>query len=195
MPDVELTEAEIADLRVWGEDLSQRVNALHEPRYVALAFASPLEGELRFTMQTWIDLEAVRSPLLRGENLTTREQVYFAGRAFGLEITENTVTAEEAGRCLEAMREAIEAGFAMSLKMNPPKGSELGDGQGFGNWLPIHACLVKECGLDPEAALRMNVGRAFALLAAVRHNQGWDVGGKTYALRDAVGNDDAEQFP
>ena len=55
---------------------------------------------------------------------------------------------------------------------------------GFGAWAPIWACLVTQCGLDPERALAMRVDRAQVLIATHRRNQGWQVAGTPYALRD-----------
>jgi len=182
---LELSSEDIDDLKALGREVAERQRAPHEPHCVALAFATPIEGALRFTIQQWIDLEAIRSPLLRGEDFGDPEQLRLAGHIFGLSIDSETVTSDEADACVDAMRAVITDAFAMSLPMKPPGETDTADADGFGDWLLIYSCLVKECGIDPDAALHTEVARAFALIAGVRHNQGWRVaGGMRYALRD-----------
>ncbi|EDY16680.1 hypothetical protein CfE428DRAFT_5793 [Chthoniobacter flavus Ellin428] len=183
----DLTPQDIEDLKAFGSEISTAANAPHEPRCIARAFASPLETDLRFTMQVWIDLEAIQSPILRGEAFEDAAQIEHAARAFAMDLRPTTVTPKEAAACLDAMRDAIADAFELSLKMSRPGESQTGDSDGFGTWLPIYACLVTQCRIDPEAALRMDVGRAFALISAFRHNDGYRVaGGTPYALRDVA---------
>ena len=75
----------------------------------------------------------------------------------------------------------------MALPMRPEQPvAENGD-DGFGTWLRLWSCLVVQAGLSPADALNLEVGRAYALLAAMRANQvGWRVAGVPYALRDAA---------
>jgi hypothetical protein len=84
------------------------------------------------------------------------------------------------------LRAAVTEAFAMALPMRLPDSPQGGVDDGFGAWLPIFAALVTQCGLTPQAALALRVDRAFALLAAHRRNQGWEVAGTPYALREVA---------
>ncbi len=177
-----MTTEEEAQLRELGKDLAGALHSLWEPACLARAFATPGEGALVFTMQGWIDLDAARSPLLAGGLPETLEEIEAAVDAFRCGPVD--LSPDEAEGLGRLMREEIEAAFALGLRMRAPgaeTGAEAPDG--FGTWLPLWACLVTQCGLAPDAALALRVGRAFALVAGMRRNQGWECAGTTYALR------------
>lgn len=153
-----------------------------EPACIARAFASRSLGTLDFTMQVWIDLEAIRSPLLLGVLPETAEEFACAAAIFGCEIAE--LSAEEMADLGGAMRRAIAEAFAMNVAMTPPK-SEPAEG-GFGTWLPIFEALLGECGMSRVGALETPVGQAYAILAARRRREGWTAGGEVYAFREAA---------
>lgn len=178
-----MTEAEEQELRALGDELADARRSPWEPRCVARAFATPLEDDCILTMQGWIDLEAIRSPILNGEPFADPMQITHAGLAFGLCIDER-LTEEEALVLIENMREAINEAFAMSLPMKPRNPDGTADRDGFGNWLPTFAFLVSECGMAPRIALAMPVRQVLPLLSATRRNQGWVEAGEPYAMRN-----------
>lgn len=179
-----MTEQEERDLRELGNDVSAALQSPWEPGAIVRAFASRGLG-LSFTMQVWIDLEAVRSPLLLGELPANREQTEEAFRAFGLDLGE----AEEAVLVCDAMQRAIAEAWAAALEMKPaePQPAAIDEHDGFGRWAPLFAGLVTQCGLGRAEALQTEVGQAFILLATERRNRGWHAAGTPYALRDVDG--------
>jgi hypothetical protein len=179
-----MTEAEENDLRSLGEDLTGGAQNPAEPLCVARAFATSQPGSIALTMQGWIDLEAIRSPLLRLELPDPPDALEAAARAFALTI--DGLTPKEALLVATAMRRAAAEAFAMALPMRLPGGTESGGDDGFGAWLPLFAFLISECGLDPASARALRVDQAFALLAACRRNQGWTCAGVSYAQRDVL---------
>jgi hypothetical protein len=133
-------------------------------------------------MQTWIDLEFSRSPLLEGLIPETVDQFNAALAAFDLGALE--LTLEETTELGLAMLDEINAAFAMRLGMEPPDRDESTHSpSGFGSWLPLLAFLVGQLMMSRKDALDCPVGQAFALLAAHRHNQGWHIAGEPYSLR------------
>jgi len=154
-----------------------------QPRCIARAFARPRPGEVAFTMQAWIDLDAAQSPLLVGEAPATAEGLDAAFAAFGLAHEE--LTPEETVAVVRALLRAIDAGFAAALRMQPPgeSTSPAGD-DGFGDWAPIFACLVVQCRLSLAEARALRVDAAHILMATMRRNERWTVSGVPYALRD-----------
>lgn len=179
-----MNDTAINDLRALGEELAGALRSGWEPACLARAFATPAAGALALTMQQWIDLDALRSPLLQGDLPETAAQLAAAAEIFGLALDD--LDPEEAAALGGAMLRACDAAFATALPMRPPQaeaGSEMADG--FGTWLPLWAFLVSQCGLAPDAASALRVDRAYALMAATRRNQGWECAGTPYALRDA----------
>jgi hypothetical protein len=183
-----MTETEERELRELSQDLSNAMHSLWEPRCIARAFASQIAGEVVLTMQGWIDLEAIRSPILLGQELVDSMQIAVAGAAFGLAIDER-LSSKEAALIVESMKEAVREAFGMSLSMRPPQGGETDEQDGFGNWLPVFAFLVSECGMAPSNAMRLPVKQALPLLSATRRNQGWKEGGLPYAARKEEHNE------
>jgi len=179
-----MTEAEENDLRAMSDDLAKAAENLAEPRCVARAFATPAENQIVLTMQNWIDLEALRSPLLRLELPEPPDTLEAAARVFALTI--HGLTPKEALLVAGAMRRATAGAFAMALPMRRPGVAEGGGDDGFGAWLPLFAFLISECGLDAASARALPVDQAFALLAACRRNQGWECADVSYARRDVV---------
>lgn len=179
-----MTEAE--EFEQHSAELAAELRSPWQPRCIARAWRTPGEGDLVFTMQTWIDLDAARSPLLAGRAPETIEELAGAFAIFGIPFDAATPP-EEAALIVAAMRRAIEEGFAAALPMRPPEAADDDGADGFGVWLPLLACLVTQCGLEPEAALRLGVTRAHMLISAHRRNQGWEVAGQPYAVRDMEG--------
>lgn len=167
-----------------GEALARALQSPWQPACVARAFASG-PSRLWFTMQRWIDLEAIRSPLLLGE-IPAMDELDAALQVFGETIDGKTPA--EAVQLAELVLREIREGFAMAVKVTPPEaGGELGvDESGIGDWLALYACLVTQCRLSHAEVMRMKVGAAYALLVGHRVNRGWRVAGIGYAQRDAV---------
>ena len=180
------------DLQALGADLAAAEASRWEPRCVAHAFARR-PGALVFTMQGWIDLDYVQSPLLEGrlpdydaDPVEWERQMEAAVDAFDLGCME--LTAEEWAETGICMLDAIADAFAMSMGMVNPA-ADLGGASapsGFGQWLPILACLISQIGMSRLEALATPVGQALALIAAHRSNQGWEPMGATYAQREAL---------
>jgi len=192
-----MTETEERDLRAMGADLSGAMHSRWEPRCVARAFITPPRGTLTLTMQHWIELDAIRSPLLDLELPKDAAQLEAAARVFALSVRELPV--ESAVEVAQQMRQAVAAAFDMAIPMRPPHtpGAGLDDrlAEGFGGWLPMFSFLVAECHMPVILARMLSVGQAFALLAATRRNQGWICTGTTYAMRDAEQTDDPSPNP
>jgi hypothetical protein len=80
----------------------------------------------------------------------------------------------------------ITKAFAMRVDLAPPEGCKAAgnESSGMGGWVSLLACLKSQLGFSLSEALSLNVGKAFALIAAHRSNGGWSVAGETYAQRD-----------
>ncbi len=191
-----MTEDE-QDLRAMQAELLAAEQSAWEPRCVARAFGSGKweagSGKVFvFTMQVWIDLEAVESPFLLGrlpEAEVALEQFEEAFRAFGHEgTTPEACDGEELVLLGRKMLVVIGREFAMRVRLSPPEGYRNCGSRnadcGMGDWLPIVACLKTQLGFGLAEALALPVGQAFALIAAHRCNEGWGVAGETYVLRD-----------
>ncbi len=169
-----------------GAELAGAEQSRWEPRCVCRAFGRA-PGRLVLTMQGWIDLHAVCSPLLEGQlpdGDDLEHQLSAAVDAFDLGPLE--VTPEEAYELGMAMLNAVNAAFETQLKMRPPGESQAQAPGGFGNFLPILACLIAQLGMSRADALATPVAQAFALIAAHRRNQGWLVTDASYAQRDVI---------
>ena len=180
-----MSDAEdIADLQTLGSEVAGALQSAREPGCVVRAFASPLPGTIVVTMQRWMDLEAVGSPIVAGCALETDDDLHKTAAIFELNLTE--LDAEAVARCAIAMERAGLEMYALTLKMRQPgaTGGALDDG--CGTWLPLMAFLLAECHVGYAEAQQMPVTRAFGLMAAVRRNQGWDVVGEPYAMREVV---------
>jgi hypothetical protein len=184
-----MTLEEENDLRALGDEMAGALQSPWEPWCVARAFATPAPGTIALTMQGWIDLEAIRSPLLRLELPDHPQELEAAAHTFKMSIAALSPT--DAMALALIMRRAVAAAFALALPMHPPGSSEGRARDGFGAWLPLFAFLVAECGLDLAGALAARVDHAFALLAACRRNQGWEGGGLSYAERDVNQSEDS----
>jgi len=182
-----MTASEEQKLRALQADLAQAEQGKWEPRCVCDAFATN-NGGLVLTMQGWIDLEAVKSPLLYyqlpdGED--TVAQLSAAVDAFRCGPLEK-VKPESAVALGNAMIEAVREAFSLQIAMDPPGKSQSRPPGGFGRWLPIFACLIGQLKMSRFDALATPVKQAFGLIAAHRHNQGWLPATATYAQRDAA---------
>ncbi len=186
------TDAELEELRALSGQIAGAESSPWQPRCVAKCFGSafgvPASAgfRVRFTMQRWIDLEDLRSVLLTGGLPETIEELEAACDIFELLIGE--LTPQEALDVATGLRRAIEEAFAMAVKVSDPDAAPdlTRDENGFGDWLSLYACLVGQLGVAPSEAKAMDVGEAFALIAAHRGNRGWRVAGMTYKQRDAV---------
>ncbi len=190
-----MTTTEEEHLRELGADLARVAESPWQPACIAQAWRTPrtISAHDRtallpaFTMQTWIDLDAVRSPLLRGEGPELGAELDAALNTFGLDSSE--LLPADLAVLAVAMIRAVSDAFSSALRMQPPVDPSA-DGlppeapDGFGDWLPLLAFLVTQCGLSVDDALDLRVDRALMLMAAVRRNQGWTATGTTYALRE-----------
>lgn len=187
-----MTTEEEKDLRALQAELVAAEQSPWQPSCVARAFCRAAAGEVFvFRMQTWIDLEAVRSSFLLGEMPEAEEAIPAfedAFAAFGYdETTPERCDPDELLLLGERMVQAICKGFAMRLRLAPPEGRVAAKGaSGLGDWLPILACLKTQLGFPLDEALRLPVGQAFGLIAAHRCNEGWEVAGETYVERDVA---------
>lgn len=182
-----MTETEEQHLRALGDTLARASVETTEPRRIVHAFAARPKHRLALTMQNWIDLESIHSPLLRLQFPESLADLERAANIFCLSV--HTLTMEATALVARALRRAVAEAFALALPMRRPGGpAGLGSSaaDGFGSWLPLLAFLVVECGLDPASARELRVDQAFALLAACRRNQGWESSGLSYAQRDAI---------
>lgn len=182
-----MTEIEERELQELSAELAGAMQSPWQPRTVARAFATRAVGEIVFTLQHWIDLDAARSPILTGELPANREETEAMFRVFGLDLGEP----EEAELICAAIEQEIAEAFAAALPMRAEQAAE-GEDDGFGEWAPIFACLVSQCGLGRGEALATPVAQAFVLIATHRANQGWRVAGTPYAVRD-VGEEAGSQ--
>ena len=183
-------DAELDALKEIGMEAARALQSPWQPRCVSAAFIAP-RTPFVFTMQAWIELDAERSPLLIGELPETEQQLAAALAAFG-HAGPVELTPEEAAGLALAMREAVDAGYSTMLKMRKPGAEEAAGGNdGFGQWLPLFACLVVQCSLSAEEARALPVAQVFALIAAMRHNESWECASEPYALRDVAAQEAA----
>lgn len=169
------------ELLALSEEITAAEHDPFEPRCVARAFAA-VDAMPAFTMRRWIDLSAIRSPLLLGEIPAILDDLSAAAEIFGLDA--EVLAADKQRILAETLRDEISAAFAMALPMRPRDAEPDTRQGGFGNWLPIYSFLVFQGGKSRAEALAWPVGEVFAAIAAHRYNQGWEVGGTTYALRN-----------
>jgi hypothetical protein len=182
-----MTETEEQQLRELGDDLAKANADTSEPRSIVRAFATSQKNHIALTMQNWIDLEAIRSPLLRLQLPEHLEELELAANVFRMSV--RTLTVEAAISVARSIRRAVAEAFSLALPMrraNGAAGGSASGGDGFGAWLPLFAFLISECGLDPATAHALRVDQAFALLAACRRNQGWQCTGANYAERETL---------
>lgn len=178
------TANEDAQLRELSEDLARAGQSAADPRCIALCFCTPAEGELRLTMQQWIDLEAISSPVLQQQIPEHPDELERAANVFGLSIRD--LDPGEAIGIADRLIDSVKRAFGMCLGMQQPGDSPSAAPDGFGLWLPVFVFLIAECGCSPVTARQVPVGEAFALLAGRRRNQGWEPKGETYAQRDVL---------
>jgi hypothetical protein len=181
-----MTADEEQSLRELSDELAAAERSTGEPRCITRAFASRTTGELVLTMQGWIDLEEARSPLLEAripDGDDALEQLNAAVDAFRCGPLD--VTATEAARLAGKMLTAVQRAFGTVLPMSPPNPAQ-GSNDGFGTWLPVFTCLVSQVGLSRREALDLPVEQAHAIVAAMRHNEGWSSAGVTYAQRNII---------
>lgn len=183
-------------LRQFGADLIRAAESSWQPTCIAQAWRNPVTVSVHdraallpaFTMQTWIDLDATHSSLLAGKEPNLGAELDASLDAFG--VARSGLAAGDLAILAVAMVRAVQDAFASALHMQPPPDpnadrlhtEEASDG--FGDWLPLLAFLVAQCGLSVDDALDLRVDRALMLMAAVRRNQGWLATGSPYAFRE-----------
>jgi hypothetical protein len=184
-----MTDAEYEELVELGHAITAAESSRWQPGCIARAFATPPPSQLVLTMQGWIDLDLARSPLLDFKTPESAEQMQDAMNAFGLgDVKATDVEPAKAAALAVEMLDATRAAFSTGLKMTPPRTdarepAELSN-DGFGAWAPWLACLISQLGERRVDALAMPVAQAGVLIASMRRNQGWEVAGTPYALRD-----------
>lgn len=175
-------ESERARREELAHQLAQAMHSPWEPRCVCAAFATPDPLALHLTMQGWIDLATIRSPLLVGK-MPAPGELDAAAAIFGLDLSEHTPAA--ACDAASGMLRAVNRAFSMRVQMEQPGAlDETPEFDGFGDWLPMWAFLVAQCGLSLADAREIRVDQAHALISTHRRNQGWLVVGVSYAARD-----------
>lgn len=187
---------DMEDLREMQAELVATEESPWQPRCVGRAFCSDaVAGEFVFSMQVWIDLDAMQSPFLLGE-IPEVEVAWVefekAFRAFGyFGTTPEACDPEGLVLIGRKMIGVIAEGFAMRVPLDVPEGSSAVKvaANGFGDWLPLLTCLKSQMGFGWAEALELPVGQVYALIAAHRCNEGWSVSGETYALRDVEEED------
>jgi hypothetical protein len=185
IPEVEFAPGEREQLEALQAELLGVSASPWQPRTVARAFARTAPPLFRFTLQTWIDLDSLKSPLLQGAFPDDEDSLQAALAAFDHPVEDVTaMTPDEAANLAELMRDAVQRGFSAALRMRPAEGGAAGTGDGFGAFAPVLACLIVQLGFSRADALRTPVEQAFVLIAAHRSNQGWRPAGTPYALRD-----------
>lgn len=177
------------DLAAFSEELAGQASSPWQPACVAQAW-SQAGRRVGFTMQAWIELERLRSPILLGELPDELTALEAAANVFGLSV--DGMQPADAIALGQALISAVQLAWSMRLKMQPANPAAHAD-QGFGDWLPLLACLVSQAGLSLHEARSMEVAQAFSFLAAMRHNESWNlVGGEPYNLRDINDREGAE---
>ena len=185
-----MTDLEEQELRDLAGEITGALHSTWEPACLARAFATPPRASIALTMQGWIDLDHLRSPLLLGRPFLALDDdaIMKTAEVFGLSFDD--LNAEDIARCAIAIERAVADAFALGLEMRAPGGDAAAAADdGFGAWLPVFAFLVAQCRIAPAEAMALRVDQAFALMAAVRRNQGWSVAGLPYALRDLEGGE------
>lgn len=179
-----MTAEEKQQLLEMGGDIAAAKASPWEPTCIANAFATPGPNAIALTMQGWIDLDHIRSPILNGELPKNIEELK-AAALLAFDLLFEDMPIEDVMNVGRAMCRACVDAFALGLKMvdsdEPATGDEPSDG--FGNWLPVWACLITQCGLSLDDARTIRVDQAHALVATMRRNAGWKVAGTPYALR------------
>lgn len=185
-----MTEQDEQDLRELQAELVADERSPWQPRCVSRVFGSASAGQsFVFTMQVWIDLDAVRSPFLLGElpdpddDVLERFREAFA--AFGHVAAEpEKLEGDELALLGHKILRAIREGFAMRVKLGPPPGSKLAEDPGLGEWLSMLRFLKAQMGFSLAEALALPVAQAFALIVSQRTFEGWSVQGESYSDRD-----------
>lgn len=178
------------ELRELGEELAAQEDSPWQPPCIARAFAGANTRRekteerlcLVLTMQGWIDLDAIRSPFLLEQIPSTADEAIDAWTVLnpGREVPAPEVLVET---ILGSIRDAFSTVMKMRQSGSFGCSFDSSDSLGFGSWLPLFACLVTQCGLSPAEALAMPVAQTFALIAAMRSNEGWMPQGESYAQR------------
>lgn len=178
-------DAELDELVRVSEQAAATLRSPWEPPCIARTFTSKQTRTFTLTMQGWIDLSAIRSPLLQDERPANAAEFYAALGAFDAEEKEGCqLTPEQAAVMADEMLAAVREAFSMALRMHQPNSTPDEEPDGFGDWLIVWSALIVQCGCSRVEALNFPVGQAFALIAAMRRNQGWEVAGEPYALRE-----------
>lgn len=183
------SDQEIAELRALGIEIATSMQSDRQPRCVVRAFARPEESIFVLTMQGWLDLDAIDSPILLGlapEGDDIPERIQAALVAFGHPPIDVQELGPESGAVfVQRMLSAVSLAFSCCLKMQEP-GAALGTSpsDGFGTWLPVYTRLIADCHMSRAEARACPVVEAFALIATMLRNKGWREDGEPYAMRE-----------
>jgi hypothetical protein len=176
------------ELRELQADLLAAERSPWQPRCVSRAFRSE-PAAFVFTLQTWIDLDALRSPFLLSQLPDPEDDVIARFRealaAFGHTITSpEKCEGDELALLGHKMLRTIREAFAMRVNLMPPNGASVQDNPGTGEWLTILRFLKAQMGFGLPEALALPVAQAFALIVSQRTFEGWTVADETYATRE-----------
>lgn len=181
-PGTDLSPEDEAALHELNEDLAGLKQSEWQPRIAARAFTSRHGHAFTLTMQGWINLDFVKSPLLLGKMPEEIAELEEALAAFGHEECKaEGLEPEEAAVLARRMRAAVGRAFATALRMRHPDAGSRNGNDGFGEWLPVFAFLIHPTGMSRTEALACPVEQAFAIIAALRHNEGWMCEGENYS--------------
>ena len=150
------------------------------------------------TLRMWLQLEAVRSPVIRAEwsadDLLNLGPLKLALAILtGREVTSDELMLRVPPGEFQAFKDAlcahVESSFVTSLKMGPPR---LSDGTpaatrkgGWGWLLPLYYRL-RAIGMGRDAALDTPLAEAFALRCVAQWFDGWDPEEADYSQREAM---------
>lgn len=183
-------DTDLQDLMELQAELAALERSVYQPSCVSRVFATAAEeAPFVFRMQTWIDLDAIRSPVLElrlpHEDEGVLPALAGALAAFGHhEATVEELEPEQVIMLFGDMIAAVQQGFSMRLTVEPPRRAESRADGGFGSWLPLYTCLLGQLYIPRAEVRQMPVAEAFAILAAHRWCHGWSVQGETYKNRD-----------
>jgi hypothetical protein len=186
----ETHDAKVARLQERNRALAAAANCVWEPETVADGFARSRGSVFTLTMQGWIDLSAMRSPILleeepEGGPEEIGRQIDDALKAFGWPVTCVEMERDQIEACVSRMIDAVRLGFGAILPMSDPRaaGGRTSKPGGFGLFSTTLAALIGQLGMSRADALGTPVAQAFVLIAADKWNSGWEVNGISYAQR------------
>lgn len=196
-----MTPAEEQQLHALGNALADAEQSAWQPACVreALLACGLTVGPWHvpdLTLRRWLQLEAVRSPLLGGAwskcaDLRLMEICralrILLEREVAIHELMASVAPEELGKFIDSLTELVSRAFATVLPMHPPGDSVTPPAHppGFG-WVLALYCELRARGCSRDDALDTPVAEAFALQAMSRWQQGWQITNLGYAQREVL---------